>query len=227
MFFFLILMMVAFGVGRLIYLNNQRQIEIKQFAHDSGLSHGGDIKYRIRSLFSDSVLFRLAEYSEITNTFEAESDGLNLTCFDLAVGAISGANSIVNHTVISVESESLTLPPFAILPFKAFHGFRSRIELPKIVLPSDPVLSSMFSFFGTDSELVDASLNEDFRDFIRRQPNIYFESTNQAFLVCYPLRKHGVGAMKQQLSLAYKLHQILVQSQSVKRQCETVATSVD
>ena len=187
--FLLVAIFCAFVLfmGAIIWLGShfdkKRTEALRAVATDIGLQFLATKDEELLAKMNAFPLFNKGRSRKIKNVMTTETDIARLTIFDYQYTTSSGKNSHTHHhTVVSMESDALSLPHFSLSPEGFFQRVGAAIGMQDIDFEAHPEFSSSFVLKADNEQSVRMFFDAEVLKFLAQRKGICVESAPGAFI---------------------------------------------
>jgi hypothetical protein len=178
-------MIVAPVVGGIIWLvchrEKKRTAALNVVASDIGLEFSATTNDELLAKMQAFSFFNQGRSRKMKNVMKANTDIPQLTIFDYQYTTGGGESSdTCRHTVVSMESDALSLPGFALHPEGwLFQKIGAALGMQDIDFEDHPEFSQSFVLQGDDEQAIRRFFDAEMRELFTQRKGISVESAPQ------------------------------------------------
>ena len=189
----------------------KRTEAMQAVAADIGLQFSATKDDELLAKMNAFSLFNKGRSRRMKNVMTAATDIARLTIFDYQYTTGGGQHSHTHrHTVVSLESDALSLPVFALRPEGVFQKIGAAIGMQDIDFEGHPEFSNSCVLTGDDEQSVRTFFDTELLEWFARQEGICVESTPGHFIYyCRGRRKSE--DIRELMNEAWAVHSVFVE----------------
>jgi hypothetical protein len=186
-----IAILIIVGVGALVggiiwlvrHFEKKRTEALNAIASKFGLEFSAAKDDQLLQKMQVFALFNKGHSRKIKNVMKAETEIASLTVFDYQYTTGGGQSSQVHsHTVVTMESDSLSLPIFKLRPENFFDKVGAAMGFQDINFDTHPEFSKSFVLQGENEDAIRNFFDTEMLEFLAKQQGCYIESAPGVFI---------------------------------------------
>lgn len=175
--------LVAAIIWLVRHFEKKRTEALQAVATDIGLQFSPTKNDALLAKMNVFSLFNKGRSRKMKNVMTTETDIARLTIFDYQYTTGGGQHSHTHrHTVVSMESDALSLPTFALRPEGVFQKVGAAIGMQDIDFEGHPDFSNSFVVTGDDEQSVRRFFDAELLESLAQQQGICVESAPGVFI---------------------------------------------
>lgn len=189
---FIIVFVAAFIGGA--YISHYRTKALKALAPQLGLSFLGDGKSLLPSQVWSFELFSKGRSRQATNVLSGHLGDAQVYVFDYRYTTGSGSNSRQTHyyTVALIQSDTLNLPTFRLVPEHLFHKIGQMFGYKDIDFQADPEFSKRYLLRGSSESAVRQMFDSRVTQFYKARRGACTEGLGNTLIFYYAQSRRQV-----------------------------------
>lgn len=175
----------------LVHQHEKKRTEaMRSVAEEIGLSFSATKDESLLAKLQAFSLFNKGHSRKMKNVMKAETELAQLTIFDYQYTTGSGNHSRTNHhTVVAMESESLSMPEFTLRPEGFFDKVGATLGFQDINFDEHPEFSKAFVLKGKNEQAVRRFFDDGMLDLFAQRQGIAIHSSDGLFIYLREGRK--------------------------------------